>query len=129
MHGAALRIVVVVLALSLAACASGGSMEAGGDLRPSDTSVVVRVRNNLVPQSSAIVSVVAGTRPERVLGTVPSDATREWLVETRLIAGSFVILAETADRHRLVSRPIDVLAQAVITWELNQDIVRVERAP
>lgn len=136
MHGRALRgwlllglVGLCGLPLWTAGCASGRGAPStpGAELVPGEASVVVRVRNNLVPRRSVVISVLAGTRPERVLGTLPSDDTAAWLVETRLFPGSFVILAQIDGRRRLVSRPIDQMGRAIVTWDLNQDIVRVER--
>lgn len=129
MHRPTLRGLLLLVPVVMAGCASGspGSGRAGSELVPGDASVVVRVRNSLVPRRSVVISVIGGGRPERVLGTLPSDDTGSWLVETRLFAGSFVILAQLDGRRRMVSRRIDQMGSAIVTWDLNQDIVRVER--
>ena len=87
----------------------------------------VRIRNDLLPTRSMIVSVVTPARPDVVLGIVPSHSSREWEIDTRLIVGGFQLLAESGPRDRRISRRIDVVSRANVSWGLGVDIVRVER--
>lgn len=98
----------------------------GRDLDPSQT-VRVRITNDLVPTRSVIVSVVGGTRPEYVLGTVLSNETKEWVIDTRPYVGGLRLVATSGARDVRVSRRIDVTSFASVRWGLNIDMVRVER--
>ncbi len=90
--------------------------------------VRVQVRNDLAPAGSVIVSVVSGTRPEYVLGAVLSNEVREFLIDTRLFAGGFRLVARGAQTRRTqVSRKIDVHSQARVKWNLGIGLLRVER--
>ena len=99
----------------------------GRDLDETRT-VRVRIRNDLVPAGSVVVSVISATRPEYVLGGVSSNEVREWEIDTRLYAGGFRLLARGGQRGGThVSRVIHVLSQATVKWDLGIDLVRVER--
>lgn len=98
----------------------------GRDLDPSET-VRVRITNDLVPTRSVIVSVVGGTRPEYVLGTVLSNDTKEWVIDTRPYVGGMRLVATSGARDVRVSRRVDVTNFASVRWGLTTDIVRVER--
>ncbi len=87
----------------------------------------VRIRNDLVPSRSVIVSVVTPTRPELVLGLLRSNETREWELDTRSFIGGFRLLAEGNPRDILVSRGISVAGDALVRWNLGIGLVRVER--
>ena len=82
MHRSTLRRLLLRASLGVAGCAAGQRAPGAADreLVPGDASVVVRVRNNLVPRRSVVISVIGTGRPERVLGTLPSDDTGAWLV-------------------------------------------------
>jgi hypothetical protein len=99
----------------------------GRDLDETQT-VRVRIRNDLVPAGSVIVSVISLTRPEYVLGAVSSNEVREWEIDTRLYAGGFRLVARGGRRGGTqVSRAINVLGRAKVKWDLGIDLVRVER--
>lgn len=98
----------------------------GRDLDASQT-VRVRITNDLVPTRSVIVSVVGGTRPEYVLGTVLSNETKEWVIDTRPFVGGLRLVATSGARDVRVSRRVDVTNFASVRWGLDTDIVRVER--
>jgi len=96
----------------------------GRDLDASQT-VRIRITNDLVPTRSVIVSVVGGTRPEYVLGSLLSNETKEWIIDTRPYVGGMRLLATSGARDVRLSRQIDVINFATVRWGLNTDIVRV----
>jgi len=124
-RGRALGLASVV---ALAACAAGGVGEpARGSLEPSDHEVVVRIRNDVIPQAGVVVSVRGGARPQKVLGILPAGDTQEWLVDTRSFAGSFILIARIDGRRVLATRSIQAMSLSTITWDLNSGNVRVRR--
>lgn len=89
--------------------------------------VHVRITNDLVPTRSVIVSVFGGTRPEYALGTVLSNETKEWVVDSRAYAGGMRLVATSGAHDVRVSRRIHVTNFASVRWGLTTGIVRVER--
>ncbi|MFQ5690181.1 MAG: hypothetical protein ACE5HQ_07905 [Gemmatimonadota bacterium] len=122
-----------VLALVLlAACASGGNRRTGpvatiDEVAPSDRTVVVRIRNNLVPHQSVIVSVLSPTRPERVLGSILSDEVGVYEIDTAAFPGSYRLMARKSDGRVLLARPLSIVGWARIDWNMNPNILTVDR--
>ncbi len=98
----------------------------GRDLDETQT-VRVRIRNDLAPAGSVVVSVVTPTRPEYVLGAVSSNEVLEWEIDTRGYAGGFRLVARGPRGRTHVSRAINVLGQAKVRWNLGINLVRIER--
>jgi len=128
---------VSMAALFVAASAGAQERGATSDVATSDATkgrvldegqtLRLKVDNDLIPARSMTVSLVTPTRPELVLGIVPSQSTREWQIDTRLIAGGFRLVAMSDPRDVRVSRRIDVQSQADVSWGLGLDFVRVRR--
>ena len=118
--------------LAVTGCASGsGGAEPSGDLTIAerlDSRVAIQVRNDLIPRTAVILKVRAPGRPVKALGTILSDQTQTFVLETRHIAAGYVLIAERPGRRPdMVTRRISVISRAKITWDLGVDIVRIER--
>lgn len=87
--------------------------------------VRVRVRNTLAPSRSVVVSVQGFTRPEYVLGIVPANETREFIVDSRLYAGGFRVLA-TSGRVR-IRNSVQAVGRTRSTWNLGINMMKFER--
>lgn len=133
----ALAPIIAMAALSVATGAGAQERAGGADVATLDATrgrdleegqkLRVRIRNDLIPTRSMTVSLVTPTRPELVLGIVPSLSSREWEIDTRLVAGGFRLVATGDPRDVRVSRRIDVQSQANVTWKMGLGIVRIER--
>ena len=89
--------------------------------------VVVRVRNNVIPISIAWVRVKPAFRPEHILGSIHTNAVGTYTIDTRLYAGSYVLVAKMGDGRTFTSREINVLNRAIVSWNLDLNLVLVER--
>lgn len=88
----------------------------------------ILIRNHTAPMRSVVVSVVPMTRPELVLGIVGSSESRAWDIDTRRYIGGFRLVARAGGRDTHVSRPISILNQAEIEWDVGTtDLVRIRR--
>lgn len=92
-----------------------------------DQTMRIQIRNDLAPTGSVIVSVVSLMRPELVLGAVFSNEAKEFLIDTRLYAGGFRLVARGSQAGTKVSRRIDVANQSRVKWNLATGLVRLER--
>ena len=92
-----------------------------------DQTMRVQIRNDLAPTGSVIISVVSLMRPESVLGAVFSNEAKEFLIDTRLYAGGFRLVARGSQAGTQVSRRIDVASQSRVKWNLSTGLVRLER--
>lgn len=88
----------------------------------------ILIRNHTAPMRSVVVSVIPMTRQELVLGIVGANESRAWDIDTRRYIGGFRLVARAGGRHVHVSRPIDILNQAEIEWDVGTtDLVRIRR--
>ena len=117
--------------LALTGCASGGGgEEPAADMTISerlDSRIAIEVRNDLLPRVSVILKLRAPGRPLKTLGTVLSDATETFVVDTSDIAAGYVLIAERPGRTPMISERITAISRAKITWNLGIDLLRVER--
>lgn len=126
---------ILGLALALTACApvaTGG--DPGDPVEPADWETVLdeeelllRVQNDLDPPDGAEVSIYPTARSARSLGTVAPEERQAFVVETDLFGGSYFLVAEKAGGGHVVSREVDVVRGAVVTWNLGTNQIRVER--
>lgn len=100
----------------------------GRDLDGTQT-MRVRIRNDLAPMGSVVVSVFAPTRPELVLGAVRPNQVIEWVIDTRRYPLGFRLVATGSQAGTRVSRNISVMNQARAKWNLGINLVRIERIP
>ena len=127
-------ILVLGLAALLAACAPV-SVGGGGDpVEPADWETVfaeeemlLRVQNDLEPATGAEVSIYPTARDARSLGTVASQERQAFVIDTDLFGGSYFLVAEKANGGHVISREIDVVQGAVVTWNLGTNQIQVGR--
>lgn len=125
------RLSVVAAAVLWAACASGGTE---ADLDRSETSqangaVTVEVENNLTPSTSVTVLVDDPTEEQRVLGSVNTGSTQTFALDTSNLTAGYRLIAEAADGSTIRSDPVDALGSATVTWDLEQNLLRVRPGP
>lgn len=127
---------ILGLALVLTACApvAVGGRGDGDPVEPADWETVLdeeelllRVQNDLNPPDGAKVSIYPTARSARSLGTVAPEERQAFVVETDLFGGSYFLVAEKAGGGHVVSREVDVVRGAVVTWNLGTNQIRVER--
>ncbi|MDH3731910.1 MAG: hypothetical protein OEU54_00190 [Gemmatimonadota bacterium] len=128
-----LNVLAVMAAVTVSACGSSGEprpADAGTPLAEvGDTRVAVEIRNNLIPAATVNAFYMSGGGRARRLGTVRSNSTETFVIETRLIAGGFVLSAEVPQREVITSQRITDVARVVIRWNLGTNILNIERMP
>lgn len=125
------RLTVVAAAALWAACASGGTE---ADVGPTGTSqvngaVTVEVENNLTPSTSVTVLVDDPTEEQRVLGSVNTGITQTFALDTSNLTAGYRLIAEATDGSTIRSDPVDALGSATVTWDLEQNVLRVRPGP
>ena len=115
----ALRFVLPVALLLLAACATGGGAE-----RPSHQ-IVVEVSNDLVPRRAVTVQMLASDRISRTLGTVGAGETRRFSFRERLLGGAYRMTARIDQGNEMVSAEFALFPNAQVFWELRRNDLTV----
>lgn len=103
------------------------------DMTPGEaaaSTVVLVVRNNLIPVSTVRVSVHRlGSGQQTVLGNVQANETATFAIEARDVVGGFWIRAEGLPGAVLLSREINETGGWRHTWNMGANIVLSERSP
>lgn len=125
---------ILGLALLLSACAPVATTGREEPVERADWETVLdeeelllRVQNDLDPPDQAEVSIYPTARSARSLGTVAPEERQAFVVETELFGGSYFLVAEKESGGHVVSREVDVVRGAVVTWNLGTNQIRVER--
>jgi len=121
------RLTAIAAAFVWAACASGGTeadVSANGAAE-AEGAVTVEVENNLTPSTSVTVLVSDPTEVERVLGSVETGQTETFALDTSNLTAGYRLVAEASDGSTIESDPVDALGAAAVTWDLEQNVLRV----
>ncbi len=110
-----------VLFLWTAACASSGTMEQNGA-----PEVTVQVNNNLTVPTALTVTLLQAHGTNNLLGTVEPGRDESFPVRQAIAAGSYQLSARTTEGNVLQSEPFTLTGDAMVTWNVNQNTVRVE---
>lgn len=122
------RVATVAAALLWAACASGGTRaEVGTNENAMERDVTIEVQNNLTPSTSVTVLVDDPTENQRLLGSVNTDRTETFSLDTSTLTAGYRLIAQAADGTTIRSNPVDALGSATVTWDLEQNLLRVRR--
>lgn len=111
------------LALPLiAACASTGSTGGGDDA----IRAIIRVEHDVSTSGPVTVRLERQFGGTDVLGDVDGGQTAEFIEEVSGAGGRFELTAETpAGTEEFDSNTFDLSGDAIVTWRLSSDVVRV----
>jgi hypothetical protein len=126
------QLLVLLAVLAFAGCASGGGgqMPAGEALSVGPDQVAVEIRNNLLnPRVALTIRIRAPGRTVTTLGTVQSDRTQTFVVDSSNLAAGWVIIASRQGQELRVSRRLTTTGGSIVRWDLNADRLTTEDLP
>ena len=118
---AAFAALMVVLSLSLSACAT-----MGGRRSESANQISVRVQNDLVVPSVLTVFIVDDLGTRRLIGNVPANVSSTLSYEPSLPSGRYHLMARTTSGAEISSQTITATAGETIVWRLSNNLINVE---
>lgn len=125
-HAAGLLALSFLALPLLAACASTGSTGDGDDA----IRVIVRVEHNVTTSGPVTVRLEHQFGGTDVLGDVDGGQSAEFIEEVAGAGGRYQLTAETpSGSERFESNGFDLSGDAIVTWRLSSDVVRVQHLP
>jgi hypothetical protein len=118
---AAFTALLMVLAVSLSACAS-----AAGRRSESDNRISVRVQNDLVVPSVLTIFIVDDLGTRRLIGNVPANATVTLSYDPSLGSGRYHLVGRTTSGADISSQTITATAGETIVWRLSNNLVNIQ---
>lgn len=110
----------------LAACASTGSTGGGDDA----IRAIIRVEHNVTTSGPVTIRLEHQFGGTDVLGDVDGGQTAEFIEQVPGAGGRYRLTAETpAGSERFDSNTFDLSGDAIVTWRLSSDVVRVRHLP
>lgn len=93
-----------------------------------ETSVPVRVRNDLTHPGDVTVRMVLGDGSHVLLGGVPPGTTRRLSFPSSAFSGNYHLLAVTGDGRTVTSRSFTLFRTAGVVWQLQRNELLVVQA-
>jgi len=118
-----------VIAVALGCSSTPQAEPAPGEARMPEagTGIALEVRNDL--PSTVDCAIEAPGRPRKLLGTVLSNSTETYIVDTAQIAVGFRVFCSRQAGQNLRSDPITTISKAKITYTLSTGLVLVQSLP
>ncbi len=116
-----------VVVLTLAGCASGGSQEEAGDVDPALTGgITVQVQNRINPPVSLTIFLRNARIGQRTLGSVSPNRTRSFNVDMEIFGSDeFNMVAQPPGGSEIVSTPFRISPGVTVNWRLPENGITV----
>lgn len=125
-HAAGLLALSFLALPLIAACASTGSTGGGDDA----IRAIIRVEHNVTTSGPVTIRLEHQFGGSDVLGDVDGGQTAEFIEEVPSAGGRYRLTAETpAGTDEFDSNTFDLSGDAIVTWRLSSDVVRVRHLP
>ncbi len=125
-HAAGLLALSLLALPLIAACASTGSTGGGADA----IRAIIRVEHNVTTSGPVTIRLEHQFGGTDVLGDVDGGQTAEFIEEVPSAGGRYRLTAETpAGTEEFDSNTFDLSGDAIVTWRLSSDVVRVQHLP
>ena len=115
------RVLVPVVLLLLAGCATGRGPTS--DLASDPQAVEIVVRNNIMPPSLMTIRIISGAGTTRLLGSVPSGASRSFAFSQTLYERAYQMTAEPSIGNTILSQDFQLYEAARVVWSLNTNVL------
>ena len=122
-------IMLPVIAIALGCSSTPPPEPAPGEaaMPAAGAGIALEIRNDFA--STVDCAIEAPGRPRKLLGTVLSNSTETYIVDTSQIAIGFRVMCSRQAGQTLRSDPITTISKAKITYTLSTGLVRVESLP
>lgn len=118
-----------VVALTIAACASGGGgmADEGGAAEASGDAVRITIVNNTMPPTSTNIRIEPVGYSSRLLGSLNPGQTQAFNYTPPDPSANFVLVSIPADGSRMRSEPFSLAGFSSVRWDVSQARVQLGR--